>query len=519
MKASIDCTKISDFFDIDYFIKEVDNNDSLRSTINRAVGNSDVNDKIAPLLKKLYTNAQNNATRNSPQGHRHVDIIKSFAGSLLCMIGSAGYDLLQSNLGSALPHISTARKVIASERKIIEGEFYFDELLNHLQKWNAPMFVNIHLDDTRIMNKVEYDPISNRFVGFVLPLQNDGTPICNAFQLQSFEAIKEALESVPVGKYAHCIVVKSVKISVPSFVLFTICTDSKYDNSVIMKRWDYVQSQLSKIGIKVISNGADGAGPFLKAMSIKSGLFNRKHEDMTLKYWTFYLMPKLLDSSLSCQDMIHLLAKLRTRLLTPSNLIVMGTETACRGHLQQVLSLHSKEEHQLTHQILENKDKQNYESIEHLVSNGVSNCLKTLQEKYNTKGTIVYIWMMRCIRDAFFDKALSPIRRLSLMWEVVFFLRIWRMWLYHNGYSEADHFITQNAYICIELNSHLIINVIYNVIKGHFPTEALRFWTYGSQGCEQAFRLLRSMTSTFSTIVNFTLKGNFIYFHFIFIFL
>ena len=115
---------------------------------------------------------------------------------------------------------------------------------------------------------------------------------------------------------------------------------------------------------------------------------------------------------------------------------------------------------------------------------------------------------MRCIRDAFFDKALSPIKRLSLVWEVVFFLRIWRLWLYKNGYSEADHFITQNASICIELNSHLVVNVICNVINGHFPKESLRFWTYGSQACEQAFRLLRSMTSTFSTIVNFSLKGN-----------
>lgn len=511
MKASLDCKKITDYFNIDLFIKEVDNNNFVRSTINKSIGIPDEKGKIAPLLQKLYTNAQSNANKASPQGYRHVDTIKNFSGSLLCLIGAAGYDLLHANFGCALPHISTVRKMIAERRKIIEGEFYFEELRLHLLKWHAPMFVNIHLDDTRIVNKVEYDPVSNRFVGFVLPLKSDGTPITDAFQLESFNAIKETLESASVGKYAHCIVVTSVKISVPSFVLFTLCTDSKYDNSVIMKRWDYVQSNLKKIGITVISNGADGAGPFLKAMSINSGLFNRNHEDPVLRYWSFYWMPKLLNNSLSCQDVVHLLAKLRTRLLTPSNLIVMGDETACRGHLQKVLELYSKGEHQLSLQILENKDKQNYESIEHLVSEGVSECLSKLQEQYQTKGTIAYLWIMKCIRDAFFDKALSPIKRLSLMWEVVFFLRIWRMWLYNNNYSEADHFITQNAYICIELNSHLLINVICNVIQGHFPKETLRLWTYGSQGCEQTFRLLRSMTSTFSTIVNFTLKGKFLF--------
>ena len=35
----------------------------------------------------------------------------------------------------------------------------------------------------------------------------------------------------------------------------------------------------------------------------------------------------------------------------------------------------------------------------------------------------------------------------------------------------------------------------------------LRVWNTGSQGCEETFRLLRSMTPTFSTVVNFSVKG------------
>ena len=44
-------------------------------------------------------------------------------------------------------------------------------------------------------------------------------------------------------------------------------------------------------------------------------------------------------------------------------------------------------------------------------------------------------------------------------------------------------------------------------MQGKLPKECLRIWTTGSQACEQTFRLLRSMTGTFSTMVNFTLKG------------
>ena len=35
----------------------------------------------------------------------------------------------------------------------------------------------------------------------------------------------------------------------------------------------------------------------------------------------------------------------------------------------------------------------------------------------------------------------------------------------------------------------------------------MRTWLAGSQACEQLFRLLRSTTSTFSTMINFSLKG------------
>ena len=38
-------------------------------------------------------------------------------------------------------------------------------------------------------------------------------------------------------------------------------------------------------------------------------------------------------------------------------------------------------------------------------------------------------------------------------------------------------------------------------------SQALRIWLTGSQGCEQMFRHLRSMTPIFSTIINFTLRG------------
>ena len=49
--------------------------------------------------------------------------------------------------------------------------------------------------------------------------------------------------------------------------------------------------------------------------------------------------------------------------------------------------------------------------------------------------------------------------------------------------------------------------MVVNVINGIFPKDVLRVWLAGSQSCEQLFRLLRSMTPVFSTIINFSIKG------------
>ena len=219
------------------------------------------------------------------------------------------------------------------------------------------------------------------------------------------------------------------------------------------------------------------------------------------------MMPRLRDNMLQAQDTIHLLAKLRTRLITPSNLLSIGTEVACRGHLVEVLKRFSKEKHGLRQKAIDNKDKQNYSSIELLIKPSVAECLKELKIS-RSSGTVIYLSLMRDIRDCFFDQSICSLDRLYKIWKVIiFFLRIWRTWLCKNSLTEGDHFITNNAYLCIELNGHMFTNLVYNVVNGTFPPEALRVWLCGSQACEQLFRILRSMTPTFSTIVNFSLKG------------
>ena len=68
--------------------------------------------------------------------------------------------------------------------------------------------------------------------------------------------------------------------------------------------------------------------------------------------------------------------------------------------------------------------------------------------------------------------------------------------------------MTQNAYTCIELNAHalvlLLVTLRDNVENSQY---CVCPWLLGPQTCEQAFRAARSMSSTFTSIINFGVLG------------
>ena len=76
-----------------------------------------------------------------------------------------------------------------------------------------------------MINRIEYDQKTNRFVGFCLPLKN-GLPECDAFVLHTFEEIKDTVSINPPAKYAHCIIAQPVDGISPSLILFVLGTDS-----------------------------------------------------------------------------------------------------------------------------------------------------------------------------------------------------------------------------------------------------------------------------------------------------
>lgn len=151
-------------------------------------------------------------------------------------------------------------------------------------------------------------------------------------------------------------------------------------------------------------------------------------------------------------------------------------------------------------------DKMNFNAIDKLSSQNVINLLNTINDsKLDSKATQQYLQITRYILDAFLDKSISVDKRIYYMWYSIFFIRFWKSWLAENKINTQKNCITYNTYTCIELNGHNMLLAIEKYRKINRP-ELFLPWLFSSQPCEKTFRQLRSMTSTFSTVVNFSMK-------------
>ena len=88
----------------------------------------------------------------------------------------------------ALPSLRTIQTIVQSQE--------FDTLMTHLTKHHAHPIVTVAEDATRIVKRVEYDPVTNKCVGFVLRLDDDGNPKTNVCLATSFEAIEGMFSSI-----------------------------------------------------------------------------------------------------------------------------------------------------------------------------------------------------------------------------------------------------------------------------------------------------------------------------------
>jgi len=438
------------------------------------------------LLKSICNSALRNSNFASSNANRYDESLKKFCVFLYFVGGRLLYETLQSNLTNSLPSISSLNRFISTQKQnIVEGEYRFKELKEFLLERNLPLCVWVSEDGTRVMGKIQYDQVSNKVIGFVLPFEN-GMADVNAYLATSANTIGQYFQNNEKANYAYVIMAKPLHENAPTFCLSIFGTNNRFNHKDVIDRWNIMEKMAADFGIKILGYSSDGDTRLLKAMQINS--YQQKSTQ-------FYI-----------QDTVHIGTKLRTRLLKPNIVLPIGNYTISVSHLKILLETFSKDKHLLTLSDLIPEDKMNFRSAEKICSPVVQEMLKHVPQSL---GAICFLETMNNILSSFLDKSLTVEDRIYRIWRSVYFLRIWRYSILKNKeYSLKDNFITTNAYSCIELNALSLILLVKKFRDSTYCLRPYMFipWHFSSQTCEELFRTTRSMTSTFSTVVNFTMK-------------
>lgn len=374
------------------------------------------------------------------------------------------------------------------------------ELYEYLTLLGLPLEINCSEDATAINGRVQYNSVSDEVAGFPLPLDINGMPKAASFPATSASKIESYFHDMRTKKgkqpahLLNVVMAQSLVKEVAPFCLLAYCTDGKYTAQHVRNRWKYITEECSKWNIRVNAWSADGDPRHNCVMknSIQLGEIVPGYPE-----WFNARMGEELGV-FPFQDPCHIGTKFRNILLKRK--LKFGSHTVSIEHLIKLLRAFSKETHQLTEAIIKPTDHMDFDSVLKICSRKTIELLEDHIEQ--TEGTVMYLGILDRVLRAFLDMTLTPLERVRNIWFSIFLLRIWRHTIMNTrGSTLRKHFITPNAYECVEINAHTM--VLYMLfLKDNKLDHLFNPLTLGSQQCESLFRKIRSFSPTFSTVTN-----------------
>ena len=452
---------------------------------------------------------------------------------LYILAGRNAYEFIRSNLPGAFPSISTVQSLLEKEEKYCtEGEFRFDVVKKHLNLIGSN-FAFCAEDSRAVVPQVSFDMTSNSFVGFSLPLA-EGIPVSQYFQTDSALQLERWFSQVDKSSLLNLHVIQPVtrteQKSSP-IILSAYGTNSKYRSFDIIRRWLWIFNEFLLRGIRIIGFSSDADPKYMKAMKLVLGFFSLmpnvmisdREEAFNISiphnwYWFFLRSRQLF---LCLQDPIHVCTKLRNRLLSSTADLCIGNQQVSLTFLTEMISTQSKVKHGLVKSDIYPRDRQNFASCQKISTDDVLSELEFVQ---GSAATQLYLKMIRSIIVAYIDKSTVLTERIYHAWYSVFICRLWWSWLLIQSEKDSvavkersdsqkrdtvriwiqKSFITKASFESIELNAHTLTYLVLLVEENLLPIESLQIFLFNSQSCEQTFRSARSMSGSFSSIVNFS---------------
>lgn len=329
---------------------------------------------------------------------------------------------------------------------------------------------------------MNYDVVTDTIVGLASQLNPEtGCPIPSSFKAATANDIIENVKKEKATS-VYMVMAQPLDERLPPFLLQLFGWSGSLTDRLVVNRWKYVEEELKKYGIKIAGISSDGDTRLLSAM------------------WHHFLFDP--ESNFNVvQDSIHAATKLRNRILNVNEL-PMGKHKVSVNHLKKLLRVADKAVHGLCQTDVSPNDRQNFNSFEKITSQRVLNALKSYVP--DSQATAFYLQLSSDVVSSYREYDLKPCARIERMWHAVYFLRIWREHIKASQrYTLKDHFITSNAFSCIELNARNLIDLIRKCRENNKPQHFIPT-LFQSQTCEKTFRQLRSMGTANYTKINFS---------------
>ena len=93
---------------------------------------------------------------------------------------------------------------------------------------------------------MQHDVESDKLVGFVLPCTENGLPQSDSFIATDFKSMQDFFSSASVANYAFVYMVQPRGDKASVFCLSCTGTDNTFSAELVLKRWNYIYSELNK---------------------------------------------------------------------------------------------------------------------------------------------------------------------------------------------------------------------------------------------------------------------------------
>ncbi|PBK63611.1 hypothetical protein ARMSODRAFT_894015 [Armillaria solidipes] len=365
---------------------------------------------------------------------------------------------------------------------------------------NFPLGLSV--DDTKVFASLQ--PLHDRGAGkkgewYLLGGIDDNTKI----RIPDIEALETFLndQTIPKATKIRLWVLQIPLPVVPPLALAILPIGSTIKGPELAKHQTMLMKGLIAQGLRIISNASDGAAVEQDCQHrlAAAGQENREYliQPPTPDYSPISVPLLSLDGNIfvNIQDSKHGLKTFHNNIFTGARVVTLGNFLV---YYEQIRDIAVDKSGPLYERDVIRYDKQDDNAASRLFSSELL-CHASQDPKRNL-GVVVYTFVFGEFIDAYQSRTMSHKERAKISIRTLLFMETWQHFLKKQGYSQAQHFISSQAYdIAKTLATGLLgVMVIY---RDHLPRPVpLLTWKLCSDGNERTFSGMRGLIPDFSVV-------------------